>query len=80
MASFTVRADLNAAKTLAFDTLALIVGKAKNLKALNYESKLKGRLGSFVSDKLWSEAISTISKSGSASIPLYLNFARVRLS
>ena len=77
MASFTLRAGLSVTRKLSSDTLALIVGKARHLKAVDFEKDLKTRFEDWVSAKLWSEAISTIPKSGSASIPLYLNLAKV---
>lgn len=77
MASFTIRNGLKAERVLGSDTLALIVGKTKFLKAINFESTLKTRFGAWVSEKLWSEAIAAIPKSGSASIPLHLNSARL---
>uniref|UniRef100_A0A0N5B0L0 CYTOSOL_AP domain-containing protein n=1 Tax=Syphacia muris TaxID=451379 RepID=A0A0N5B0L0_9BILA len=77
MALLTLRRELNFVGHIASDTLALIVGKAKNLRNLNFETTLKNKLGDSVTSKLWSEAIAAIPKTGSASIPLHLNSARI---
>uniref|UniRef100_A0A914ZP49 Cytosol aminopeptidase domain-containing protein n=1 Tax=Parascaris univalens TaxID=6257 RepID=A0A914ZP49_PARUN len=77
MSSFTVRAGLNVTDVLSVERQVLLVGKQKQLKALNFEDGLKSKLADCVSAKLWQQALSSLSAKSSSSVPLHLNLAKV---